>query len=253
MSAANTPASAATDKPAISVQQVSFSYDGPPALSEVDLDVAEREFLGIVGPNAGGKTTLLRLILGLLTPDRGRIQIFGRSVQRARREIGYVPQYPRFRRDFPITVEEVVLSGRLGTGSWLGRPSREDFAVAQQAMAETEVERYAKRLLSTLSGGQLQRVLVARALATQPRILILDEPTANIDMRVENDIFELLRQLNQRMTILVVSHDVAFISRYVVRVACLNRRLVTHHTHAIDGKVIAELYDESVHMVNHAH
>jgi zinc transport system ATP-binding protein len=120
-------------------------------------------------------------------------------------------------------------------------------------MVETEVEGLAKRQISTLSGGQLQRVLVARALACDPRILILDEPTANIDMRVESDIFDLLKHLNQRMTIILVSHDVGFISQYVNRVACLNRTLVCHQTSCINGQVIDELYGTHVHMVEHVH
>jgi len=239
--------------PIITLDQLNFSYGGPPVLTNVTLEIAEREFIGIVGPNAGGKSTLLKLILGLLTPDSGRVLVMNQSPARSRVDIGYVPQYPRFSRDFPITVEEVVLSGRLGKSRLFGGYTRHDREIAHAMMEETEVESYAQRMLSTLSGGQLQRVLVARALACEPRILILDEPTANIDMRVETDIFDLLKELNGRMTILVVSHDVAFISQYVHRVACLNRTLVCHATTAIDGKVISELYDESVCMVDHIH
>ena len=239
--------------PIISLSKINFSYSGPQALSDVSLDVAEGEFIGIVGPNAGGKTTLLKIILGLLTPDSGQVLISGHHPKKSRTDVGYVPQYPRFSRDFPITVEEVVLSGRLGKSSMFGGYSRQDRDVASSMMAETEIGHLADRMLSTLSGGQLQRVLVARALTCEPRILILDEPTANIDMRVESDIFDLLRILNQRMTILVVSHDVAFISQYVHRVACLNRTLVCHNTTAIDGKVISELYQDHVHMVEHIH
>ena len=240
-------------EPIILLEDVDFAYDGPNVLQQISLAVDEGEFLGVVGPNAGGKSTLLKIILGLLSPDRGNIQVLGQSPSKRRSDIGYVPQYPRFARDFPITVEEVVISGRLGKSRLIGRYSREDRRIAQAMMRQTEVDRFADRMLSTLSGGQLQRVLVARALACQPRILILDEPTANIDMRVETDIFDLLKQLNRRITILVVSHDIAFISRYVHRVACLNRTLVCHTTQNIDGKVISELYEESVRMVAHDH
>ncbi len=239
--------------PIISIRDVGFSYSGPSVLEKISIEVEDGEFLGVVGPNAGGKSTLLKLILGLLEPVSGSIRVLGRGPQTVSRQIGYVPQYPAFTRDFPITAEQVVLMGRLGNSGWVGGYGREDHRITRQAMIETEVYELAKRQLSTLSGGQLQRVLVARALACEPRILILDEPTANIDMRVETDIFDLLKQLNQRMTIIVVSHDVGFISQYVDRVACLNRTLVCHHTSCIDGEVIDELYGSHVHMVEHVH
>jgi len=239
--------------PVIEFKGVSYAYDGPAVLSDIDLVVPAGEFLGIVGPNAGGKSTLLKLILGLIEPSAGRIKVLGSNPAKARVRLGYVPQYPVFARDFPITVEQVVLMGRLGLGRWFGGYSVADRTIARRAMGETEVAHLAGRHIQHLSGGQLQRVLVARALASEPEILLLDEPTANIDQRMESDIFALLRGLNQRMTILVVSHDVAFISGYVHRVACLNRTLVCHDTAAIDGQTIQALYGEDVRMVDHHH
>ncbi len=238
----------------IDISGVGFSYTGVPVLEAIDLRVADGEFLGVVGPNAGGKSTLLKLILGLLKPGIGSVRVLGRAPTDASRFIGYVPQYPPFARDFPITVEQVVLMGTLGRGSRiLGGYSRADHKAAQAALDEVEAGDLARRQIGSLSGGQLQRALLARALATTPRILILDEPTANIDQRGESDIFDLLRGLSERMTILVVSHDIAFISSYVGRVACINRTLVCHHTDAIDGQVIQELYGENVRMVAHQH
>jgi zinc transport system ATP-binding protein len=237
----------------ISVKEVTFSYGGPVVLEGVSLDVADGEFLGVVGPNAGGKSTLLRLMLGLLEPTIGSIEVGGRGPSEGSRMIGYVPQYPPFARDFPITVEQTVLLGRLGTARVLGGYSQRDRDIAERVMAETEILNIQGRRLNTLSGGQLQRVLLARALASEPKILMLDEPTANLDVRMESDIFELLRKLNQRVTIIVVSHDIGFISRYVGRVACVNRTLICHSTLAIDGKVIQELYGGDVHMVEHSH
>ncbi|HDK38363.1 MAG TPA: ABC transporter ATP-binding protein [Thiolapillus brandeum] len=238
---------------AIEIQDVSFSYSGVPVLEHVSLEVPQQEFLGIVGPNAGGKSTLLKIILGLLKPVQGQVKVLGTTPGKARRNLGYVPQYPAFARDFPVTVEQVVLMGRLGQGSIIGGYSAKDRKISRRVMAETEILDLAQRRIDQLSGGQLQRTLVARALACEPRILLLDEPTANIDMRVENELFDLLKILNERMTILVVSHDIAFISGYVHRVACLNRTLICHHTEDIDGHVIQQLYDGDVRMVAHKH
>lgn len=239
--------------PAIDVRGVAFSYGGAPVLEDVDLRVADREFVGLVGPNAGGKSTLLKLVLGELQPLRGSVTVLGKAPAAARSQIGYVPQYPQFTRDFPITVGQVVLTGRLGTGPMLGGYRRVDRQVARRVMEETEITGLAGRQIGALSGGQLQRVLLARALACEPRLLLLDEPTANIDMRVENEIFDLLKLLSARMAIVVVSHDVAFVSGYVRRVACLNRTLMCHETAAIDGQLISELYGADVRMVEHRH
>jgi zinc transport system ATP-binding protein len=251
--------------PAIDIHALNFSYGSVPTLSGIDLQVAEGEFLGIVGPNAGGKSTLLKLILGLLQPQSGDISVLGRTSSMASRLLGYVPQYPSFPRDFPIAVEQVVQLGRLGLDRnggqrggkwhalWPGRVSSADREAVRRSLAEVEAGDIAKRQIGSLSGGQLQRVLLARALVGEPRILILDEPTANIDQRMEGEIFDLLKVLNARMTILVVSHDVAFISRYVGRVACINRTLVCHKTDAIDGNVTQELYGEHVRMIAHGH
>lgn len=243
----------------IDIHGVNFSYASLPTLSNIDLQVVEGEFLGIVGPNAGGKSTLLKLVLGLLEPQSGHVKVLGRSPAAASRSLGYVPQYPSFPRDFPITVEQVVQMGRLGRGTnrwhaiWPGRVTRADREAVTRALSEVEAGNIAKRQINSLSGGQLQRVLLARALVGEPRILILDEPTANIDQRLEGEIFDLLKAFNQRMTILVVSHDVAFISHYVNRVACINRTLVCHQTEAVDGAVIQELYGEDVRMIAHSH
>ncbi|PVV11530.1 MAG: ABC transporter [gamma proteobacterium symbiont of Ctena orbiculata] len=241
--------------PLIDIQALNFSYGSVATLSGIDLQVAEGEFLGIVGPNAGGKSTLLKLILGLLQPQSGTLKVLGRTPSAASKLLGYVPQYPSFPRDFPITVEQVVLLGRLGNGAnlWPGRASNADRTAVRHALDEVEADAIAKRQIGSLSGGQLQRVLLARALVGDPRILILDEPTANIDQRLEGEIFDLLKVINARMTILVVSHDVAFISRYVSRVACVNRTLICHRTEAVDSEVIQELYGKDVRMIAHGH
>lgn len=239
--------------PVIAVDRLSFRYDGPRVLEDVYLAIDEREFVGLVGPNGGGKSTLLKLILGLLTPEQGRIRVLGQSPRAARRRIGYVPQFTRFPRNFPISVTEVVVQGRLGSGiPWFGFAAR-DYAAARQAMAETGIGELERRGIHQLSGGQLQRVLLARALAGAPEILILDEPTSNVDAQAEEAVFDLLRRLNERLTIVVVSHDIGFISDYVGRVACLNRTLECHDTGQVSGDTLAALYQEPVRVIRHDH
>jgi zinc transport system ATP-binding protein len=237
----------------IQLDDVSYSYAGPKVLEHIDLTVDRGEFVGLVGPNAGGKSTLLKLILGLLSPNAGRIRVLGQRPSQGRRSVGYVPQYVRFAREFPIHVGQAVLLGRLGRTGLIGGYRARDREIARRVMEQTEVLDIAARRLDTLSGGQLQRVLLARALACEPQILMLDEPTSNIDLRLETDIFDLLKRLNSEMTILLVSHDVAFITEYVTRVACLNRTLLCHQTANIDGELIARLYGEPVRMIQHVH
>lgn len=222
-------------------------------LDSIDLKVSEKEFIGVVGPNAGGKSTLLKIILGLLQPTGGSVSVLGTSPVRARKKLGYVPQHPTFPRDFPITVGQAVLMGRLGVTKPFAGYAADDIVIADKAMTETEIKRLDSRRLNTLSGGQLQRVMLARALVSQPELLLLDEPTSNIDTRLESEIFDLLRDLNKRMAIVVVSHDIGFISGYVERVACLNRTLVCHDTESMDGRMLQELYGSDVHMVAHHH
>ena len=242
-----------TTTPAISIRNLSFAYGGTPALGNIQLDIAQGDFVGIVGPNGGGKSTLLKLMLGLLQPDSGEMLVFGQAPRRSVERIGYVPQYANFAKDFPISVWETVLLGRLTPRRWFGGHSQQDKQLAEQALRETEIWELRERPIGALSGGQLQRVLMARALASQPDILLLDEPTASVDVRAEKTIFELLRHFNQRMTIVVVSHDVGFISDYVNRVACLNRQLVCHAVDQVNAHELEYLYGKHVHQLTHSH
>ncbi|MGB1799941.1 MAG: metal ABC transporter ATP-binding protein [Gammaproteobacteria bacterium] len=237
----------------IDINNVSFNYGMVSVLENISLKIHEDEFIGIIGPNASGKSTLLKLILGLLKPTQGTIKISNEKCQHAKNHIGYVPQHVNFSRDFPVTVEEAVLMGHITSSSLFFKFSKSEIASAEKAMQKLEIANIAKRQIGSLSGGQLQRVLIARALVCQPNILILDEPTSNVDMRVEEDIFALLKNYSEHMTIIVVSHDIAFISGYVDRVACLNHTLVCHDTASISGKMIEELYDAPVKMIHHHH
>lgn len=238
---------------ALSFEGVSFGYgDGPNVVEDVDLEIGSHELIGLIGPNGGGKSTLLKLAAGLLRPRKGKVRVFGRPPHEARDEIGYVPQFAHFARDFPITVAQAVLLGRLGGGFAL-RWSTADRAAAARAIEETELDALADRPLTALSGGELQRVLIARALAAEPRLLLLDEPTSNLDQRAEEDIFALLARLNDRMAIVLVSHDVGFVTDFVQRVACISRTLICHTTSEVTGEVINELYGHPVRAVHHAH
>lgn len=237
---------------AVRLRDIAVSYAGQPVLADASLDIYEGEFLGIVGPNGSGKTTLLRVILGLIEPDSGTVEIFGASPGKARDAIGYVAQFVSFQRNFPISVEQTVLLGRLARASGIGNYRGEDREAAREALQQVGAWDLRHKPIGMLSGGQLQRVLIARALAGRPRILLLDEPTSNVDVAAEEGIFGFLRQLSETMTIVLVSHDVGFISEYVARVACVNRSIVCHHTSEITPEVLRGLYGHGVHVIDHS-
>lgn len=239
-------------KPVVAVEGVSFAFDATPVLENVSLSIPPGDFVCIVGPNGGGKTTLLRLILGLLTPSRGRIRVFGRPPIEVRHRIGYMPQHVQLDPQFPMRVIDVVLMGRLG-GWRLGPFRRVDRAVAAQALEEVALADCAKRPFSALSGGQRQRVLIARALACRPEILLLDEPTASLDPLVQDEMNDLLNELNRRLTVILVSHDVGFVAQYVKTVICVNRDAEVHPAETVTGDSIRELYGHGVQMVHHHH
>jgi zinc transport system ATP-binding protein len=245
-------------KPVISLQGVTFSYGGEPALEDVNLSVGDREAVCVVGPNGGGKTTLVRLILGLLTPDRGEIRVFGQPPHRARLRVGYMPQHVQHDQQFPVTAMDIVLMGRLGqegdstflrnlTG-WRGRADR---LAAIDALERVGMTGFARRPFASLSGGQRQRVLIARALSCNPDLLLLDEPTSNVDTLIEGQLLDLLRELNRRMTIVMVSHDLGFVSELVDHVICVNRRVVSHPTSEMTGDAIRDIYGGEVRRVRH--
>jgi zinc transport system ATP-binding protein len=224
-----------------------------PILRDISLQVQPGDFLGIIGPNGGGKTTLLRLMLGLLVPLRGRVTVFGQPPKDARRLIGYVPQRAKVDESVPARALDVVMTGRLAHSPWGAWYHREDRAAALEAMKQTGVAELAGKPLAAMSGGQRQRVLIARALVGQPQLLIMDEPTTGIDAYAGQSLVDLLHLLNERMPIVIVSHDVSFVSTHLSRIACLNRTLTCHEPHQISGDVIARMYHgQSVEAVQHA-
>lgn len=240
--------------PVIRIEDLSFRYDsGSRVLEDVTLTIRELDFASVIGPNGGGKTTLLKLMLGLLTPTSGRIRILGTSPVRARPRIGYMPQHAAMDPKFPVQVLDVVLMGRLGPGRALGSFSRQDREAAAKTIAEVGLAGREKHPFSALSGGQRQRVLLARALVSDPELLLLDEPAAGLDQKVEQDFFELLRELNRSKTLLLVSHDLGFVSSFVKTVVCVHRTVDVHPMSSLDGTMIRELYGGDVHLVHHDH
>jgi zinc transport system ATP-binding protein len=238
---------------AVSFQDVWFSFGSRLVLEAVDLRIERGAFLGVLGPNGGGKTTLLKLMLGLLKPDRGTVRVLGLPPREARGRVGYVPQYARFDADFPILVRDAVLMARLGRGRAWGTPSAADREAAQRALEQVALSTHAARGIGELSGGELQRVLVARALAVEPEVLLLDEPTSSVDPRIGRSIYQLLEQLGPDMTRIVVSHDVGVLRQHVESVACVNRKVWYHGTGELTAEIIEEAYGEPVELVTHAH
>ena len=238
--------------PVIELEKVSCILSGRPVLDAVDLKVREGDLYAVIGPNGGGKTTLLRVILGLLPISSGTVRVFGRDPLQARSRIGYVPQYRTFDFLYPITVEEMVLSGRLGhIRSPVRRFSKEDRSAAQKALERTGIPHLSSRPIADLSGGERQRAIIARALVGDPDLLILDEPMVYVDMPTEHQLFDMLEGLLSRMTILLVTHDIGAISPHVTRVACLNGRIFTHDTNEISEEMLTAAYHCPVDLIAH--
>ena len=239
--------------PIIEIRNLNFSYEpGSPILIGVNLTLEPGRSGCIVGPNGGGKSTLLRLLLGLLTPSSGTIRVFGEAPVTARARIGYMPQYHQLDASFPVTVLEVALMGRLHRGFW-GRFSRADREAAMAALDEVGVAHLAKAGFASLSGGQRQRVLIARALACEPELLLLDEPTANIDPGAEEQFFGTLNCLRKRMTVLTVSHDLGFVGKEVDCVICVNRQVTMHQAAHFDAATADAVYHHEVNLIRHEH
>jgi len=231
--------------PIIEIKNVWFTYNDHPVVEDVSLTVYDKDFVAVIGPNGGGKTTLLKLILGLLKPNKGSIRVLGDPANRSSHFIGYVPQEVNINRNFPITALDVVLMGKLSPGKRWNKSVIDDRRQALEALEKMDMAKYAGVRISDLSGGQCHRVFIARALVTKPRLLLLDEPTTGIDTRGQADFFKMLKQLNDELTILVVSHDLMVISTYVKSVACLNRCLHYHNQAEITGDMMKTMYASS--------
>ncbi len=239
----------------IELDNVSINFGASEVLKNVSVTIGRGEFLGIIGPNGGGKTTLLKVLLGLLEPDDGKVRVLGKPPSKISDQIGYVPQYTNFDSKFPINIWDVVLMGRVGKLGWKPFFSSRDKEVALETLEKVEMAKFKDKQISELSGGQQQRVLIARALTTEPQLLLLDEPTASVDEKMRQNIYQLIRQLNEdeHITIILVSHDIGIISSYVNKIACLNKYFIYHDSKELTPEMLEASYKCPVDIIAHGH
>jgi zinc transport system ATP-binding protein len=212
----------------IKITDLFFSYDKDIVLENINLTVNKKDFLAIIGPNGGGKSTILKLLLGILKQTSGDIKIFKNHPIRNLSKIGYVPQNTNVNIDFPITVLEVVMMGHIGDKQPLIGYGKKETMCARGTLAQVGMEEFANSKIGSLSGGQRQRVMIARALCAHPEVIILDEPTSSIDIQGQKQIYNLLKELNKTITVIVVSHDISVILEYATKVAHINKTLSNH-------------------------
>jgi zinc transport system ATP-binding protein len=224
---------------------------GQDVISNINLDIAEQEFLGLIGPNGGGKTTLLKVITGLIKPSKGEVYLGGKKNNRDKYRIGYVPQYSQFDSSFPIKVKDVVSMSFMSSSLFSIKLNPEEYQKVEKALEQVNLIGKIDHQIGYLSGGEKQRVLIARALATDPKILILDEPTASIDSQTGSNIYDLLTELNNEKTIILVSHDIGAISRSVKKIACMNKKLIYHDTKEITKEMLEDTYQCPVDLIAH--
>ena len=238
-------------KSIVDLKDVWVYYDEKIVLENINLVVKENDFLGIIGPNGGGKTTLLKVILGLIKPKRGDVKVFGGSPENNRTLIGYVPQLRQFDLDFPATVFDVVMTGRLNQTRMFRRYDSEDKRIANKVIEEVNMRHLQHHAIGRLSGGERQRVFMARALASEPKLLLLDEPTANVDKNLDTKLWEFFNDLKKTTPIILVTHDISAVSIYVDKIACLNRRLHYQGTKEITPEALEDTYKCPVELIAH--
>ena len=226
----------------IDIKDLNFSYNGQPVLVDVNFSLQSGDFMVMIGPNGGGKTTLIKLMLGLLEAGSGTVRLFGQPPKSVSHLIGYVPQDVHVNKNFPVSALDVVLMGKIRPGRKWSRPSRKDRVDALEALKLVKMDKYCGHRIGELSGGQKQRVFVARALVTSPQLLFLDEPTASIDTKGQGEFYSLLKELNKTISIIIVSHDLMVISGYVKSVGCVNQRFHYHGHAELTGEMIEMMY-----------
>jgi len=233
----------------VNLRNVEVCFNSVPILENISLSIKQNDFLAILGPNGGGKTTLLKVILGLIKPNKGEVKVFGESPEKGRKLIGYLPQHIFFDLNFPISVFDAVLMGRYR--GIFRNYSKEDKEATLNALKTVDMLEFKDRQIGKLSGGQLQRVFVARAIARQPKLLLLDEPMTSIDPEMQKSFYELLLKLKGKMAIVLVTHDISVVSAYVEKIACLNRRLFYHGPKEAGLKKLEEVYQCPIELIAH--
>lgn len=235
----------------ITLRNVGVNYEQSIALEDVNLDIFEDDFIGIIGPNGGGKTSLVKAIMGVV-PHSGEIEFAPALRRKNHLKIGYMPQVSQFDTRFPISIEEVVLSGLQSEKGFFGRYTHADRQRATELLKQMGIDQIASRPIGEVSGGQLQRALLCRAIIAEPKLLILDEPTNFVDNNFEREFYALVKQLHERMAVMIVSHDVGTITSLVNAIICVNR-----HVHRHDSNILTEEqlrnYDCPIQVVSHGH
>ncbi|HCX99247.1 MAG TPA: zinc ABC transporter ATP-binding protein [Bacteroidales bacterium] len=232
----------------LEIVSASVGYNHTTVLKDVNLEVVDNDFIGVIGPNGGGKTTLLKLMLGDLKPFKGEVKYYPLAPNETL--FGYLPQVASIDKRFPITVLDVVLSGLMGRKGLSGRYNSNDKRLAMDMLTRVGVEHISQKAIGELSGGQMQRVFLGRALIAHPRLLILDEPNTYVDNSFEKELYELLKDLNKEMAIIMVSHDLGTITSHVKTIACVNRHLHYHRSNMITSEQLAS-YDCPIQIIAH--
>lgn len=235
----------------VRLENVSVSLHEKKVLKDVNLSIYDQEFLGVIGPNGGGKTTLLKVILGLIKPDEGKIEVFGKKPEKGRKYIGYVPQHNLFDPQFPARVMDVVLMGLSGKKGFFQGYDEKDESAAFEAMEKVGIPDLSEKQISNLSGGQRQRVFIARALVSEPSLLLMDEPTTSVDKEMETGLYDLLDELKKEIGVVMVTHDISAVSVHVDKIACLNRKLYYHGDDEIEKATLDEAYQCPVELIAH--
>lgn len=234
----------------VEIQSVYAGYNDEVILKDVSLDIFDDDFIGVIGPNGGGKTTLLNVILGLIKPFKGSVKFCDDLRMGRNNKMGYLPQQNKIDKKFPITVKDVVMSGLIYGKGALSRHSKSDMLKADETLKRVGILNLRKSPIGELSGGQMQKVLLARAIVSSPRLLVLDEPNTFVDNQFEGELYEILNELNKEMAIMIVTHDVGTISSYVKTIACVNRSLHYHKSNIISEEQLA-LYNCPIKLITH--